>query len=222
MSNDETLYWAPDLRMIIRDAEFEADALRHDYVGTEHLLLGLLRYGKGVGFHLLANYGISPSALRVAIFSKVRPGRGKGKHPLTLTPRARKVLSVAELEARAQGRSFVDSAFLLLGLVHEERGIAAEALGEQGFGKEAAVEAIHLSRLGAASPPKFPPVEDLPRAAGAERPVLAVVADLDEVPATVVADFMGALDALHRAWGGAGLRLEGGTVGSTSSAGTYA
>lgn len=115
-------------------AREEAARLHHDYVGTEHILLGLTREGEGVAATVLQNLKVDTDALERAIDAMVRTGkRAQTTGPdLPYTSRAKKVLELGMDEAREVGHSYVGTEHLLLGLLREQKGIAAQVLGDAG------------------------------------------------------------------------------------------
>jgi len=144
-------------RKVLAMAREEAIRMGHDYVGTEHILLGLLREGRGMSNAVLDALGIDPEAIEDAIGKLVRHGRtviGKGELPYT--SRAKKVLEFAMAEARELNHSYVGTEHLLLGLMREERGIAAQVLTGAGLTLEAARASVlrqFVSLEEAGSPP---------------------------------------------------------------------
>ena len=129
----------------LQGAEEEAQRLQHGYIGTEHLLLGLLRREDGVTAQLLTGLGVELGKVRSAVELVI----GRGEQPATgtmhLTPRTKKVLALAAEEAQRLGRDAVDTPHLLLGLVREGRGVAAgvlESLGAKFDTLRAAVETL--------------------------------------------------------------------------------
>src|SRR3989339_729685 len=118
---------------VILIAQEEAKRLNHDYVGTEHLLLGLVALGEGVAAQVLANLGIDLRKLRNEIEKVVGTGDNimlLGEIPFS--PRAKKVLELAVDEAGTMGHYYVGTEHLLLGLLKEEEGIAARVLENLG------------------------------------------------------------------------------------------
>jgi ATP-dependent Clp protease ATP-binding subunit ClpA len=119
-------------------AEREARSFNHNYVGTEHLLLGLLAVEDGVGARALGNLDIRPETVRQAVVDYV----GRGTDPVTeeigLAPRARNALTHAREEARQLGHHYVGTEHILLGLLHEGEGVAAGILVNRGVDLEAA------------------------------------------------------------------------------------
>lgn len=114
---------------VILIAQEEAKRLNHDYVGTEHILLGLIALGEGVAAQVLANLGVDLRRVR----SEVEKIVGKGTHEFLLgevpfTPRAKKVLEYAIEEATHMGQTYVGTEHLLLGCLREDDGVAARVL----------------------------------------------------------------------------------------------
>ena len=129
----------------LQGAEEEARRLQHGYIGTEHLLLGLLRVEDDVTARLLTSLGVELGKVRSAVELII----GRGEQPATgtmhLTPRTKKVLALAGEEAQRFGRDAVGTPHLLLGLVREGRGVAAgvlESLGAKLNTLRAAVETL--------------------------------------------------------------------------------
>lgn len=129
-------------------AQEEAHKLNHAYVGTEHVLLGLICLGEGVAAQILSNLGIDLRKVR----SEVEKIVGTGDHVMLLgnvpfTPRAKKVLEFAVEEAQNLGHSHVGTEHLLLGLIREEEDIAAQILEMLGIRLDIVREEI-LNLLG--------------------------------------------------------------------------
>jgi ATP-dependent Clp protease ATP-binding subunit ClpA len=113
-------------------AHEEAQRFQHNYIGTEHLLLGLVREGEGVAAKVLSNLGVELNKVREAVEAMI--GRGDRIVPgqIGLTPRAQKVIELAVDEARRLNHHYIGTEHLLLGLVREEEGIAAQVLQSLG------------------------------------------------------------------------------------------
>jgi ATP-dependent Clp protease ATP-binding subunit ClpC len=115
-------------RRVVVLAQEEARMLEHNYVGTEHLLLGLVHDGDGVAARALESLGISLEAVRQQVEEII----GRGQHPLSgsipFTPRAKKTMELALREAEAMGHGYVGTEHLLLGLVREGDGVAAKVI----------------------------------------------------------------------------------------------
>ena len=122
---------------VILVAQEEAKRLNHDYVGTEHLLLGLVALGEGLAIQVLVNLGVDLRRVRVEVEKLVPPGDNimvLGEIPFS--PRAKKVLEYAVEEAAGMGHVYVGTEHLLLGLLHEKEGVAARVLEYLGVGYE--------------------------------------------------------------------------------------
>lgn len=127
------------VRKVLAAARDEADRLRHEAVGTEHLLLGILRDDEGVATVVLRNLSIDRAALRLTIEQTIGAGERTSTAPdLPYTSRAKKVLELAMNEARDLNHSYVGTEHLLLGLLREDMGIAAQVLRDFGATTEQA------------------------------------------------------------------------------------
>ncbi len=141
------------VRKVLQMAREEAARLHHEYVGTEHILLGLIREGEGVAAAVLTNLNVDLDEIQQKIEETVK----KGKAPaaagpdLPYTSRAKKVLELAMSEARELNHSYVGTEHLLLGLLREEKGIAAQVLTDAGVNLEQA-RAETLRLLGSDMP----------------------------------------------------------------------
>ena len=123
-------------RTVMALANIEARRLGHEYVGTEHMLLGLVREEAGVAAHVLKNLGVEPEAMRKEIERITMTGSAEippSNSSLPLTPRAKSALEYAAEEARALGHSYVGTEHQLLGLLREEVGVAAQVLMNLGI-----------------------------------------------------------------------------------------
>jgi prophage maintenance system killer protein len=119
-------------RRVVQLAQEEARLLNHNYVGTEHLLLGLLGEGEGVATKALASLGISLEAVRAQVEELIGHGQSAPAGHLPFTPRAKKALELSLREALQLGHNYIGTEHLLLGLAREGEGVAAELL--VGFG----------------------------------------------------------------------------------------
>ena len=116
-------------RKAIEYARDEAARLRHDYIGTEHLLLGLIRLGEGMAIDMIANIGIDLAELKTSVEEVVQPSGGTmTMGQLPLTARAKKTLEVAGQEARSLKSKEIDTEHILLALLKDEEGVAAQVL----------------------------------------------------------------------------------------------
>jgi len=121
-------------RKVIILAKEEARRFNHDYIGTEHILLGLIREGEGVAAAVLQKMGVSLENIRLEIEKLVQPGPTTqiiGDIPFT--PRAKKALELAAEEARSLGHNYIGTEHLLLGLIREGEGIASQVLMNLGM-----------------------------------------------------------------------------------------
>jgi len=121
--------FTPRAQQVMALARKEADRFNHNYVGTEHLLLGLIKLGQGVAVNVLQKMGLDLETLRLEVEKQVGTGGDQkliGNIPLT--PRVKKVLQLASKEARALNHTYVGTEHLLLGLLREGDGVAARVL----------------------------------------------------------------------------------------------
>ena len=126
------------VRKVLQMAREEAARLHHEYVGTEHILLGLIREGEGVAAAVLQNLNVDLEDIQQKIEETVKKGKAAAATgpDLPYTSRAKKVLELAMTEARELNHSYVGTEHLLLGLLREEKGIAAQVLTDAGVNLE--------------------------------------------------------------------------------------
>ena len=143
------------VRKVLQMAREEAQRLHHEYVGTEHILLGLIREGEGVAAAVLQNLNVDLDEIQQKIEETVKKGKAAQTTgpDLPYTSRAKKVLELAMSEARELNHSYVGTEHLLLGLLREEKGIAASVLTDAGVNLDAA-RAETLRLLGTEMPPQ--------------------------------------------------------------------
>ena len=115
-------------RRVVVLAQDEARMLNHDYIGTEHLLLGLIGEGEGVAARALESLGISLDALRQQVEQVIGRGQQAPSGHIPFTPRAKKVMELALREANDLGHSYIGTEHILLGLIREGDGVAAGVL----------------------------------------------------------------------------------------------
>ncbi len=123
-------------RKVLTLAQEEAQRFNHNYIGTEHLLLGLVREGEGVAAKVLSNLGIELTKVRSAVEFIIGRGERTVQGEIGLTPRAKKVIELAVDEARRLGHHYIGTEHLLLGLIREGEGIAAGVLESLGVNLE--------------------------------------------------------------------------------------
>jgi ATP-dependent Clp protease ATP-binding subunit ClpC len=125
------------VRKVMYLAREEAARLQHDYIGTEHLLLGLIREGEGIAANVLSNLGLDLDVIRQAVESMVAsPGGTLTIGEIPFTPKAKRVLELSIDEARQLGHNYVGTEHLLLGLIREGEGVAARVLLELGVDRK--------------------------------------------------------------------------------------
>lgn len=118
-------------KKVLMLAQQEAERLGHGYLGTEHLLLGLINEGEGVAAKALASLQVDSASVRQHVESLI--GRGDGQsQQIQYTPRSKKVIELAVEEARNLGHNYVGTEHLLLGLIREGEGVAAQVLARMG------------------------------------------------------------------------------------------
>ncbi len=136
--------WSDPTRALLATARDEAMRLGHEYVGPEHLLLAMIADERATATRVLTRLGVDTAAIRTTITSVVVPATSAGRvgHELPYTSRAKVVLEQAMHAAAQRGESTIDTEHLLLGLLREERGIAAQALGQLGITPERVLAAL--------------------------------------------------------------------------------
>ncbi|HNS51041.1 MAG TPA: ATP-dependent Clp protease ATP-binding subunit [Anaerolineae bacterium] len=171
-------------RRVLTAAQNEALRLNHRYIGTEHLLLGLVGEEGGVAMRVLSELGLSAEEIREAVERAV----GRGIRPLggppSLTPRTKRVLEVAVEEARRLGHHYIGTEHLLLGLIREQEGIAIEVLRRLGASPDRIEDQVNrmlvespIEAGGRGGPSNTPTVDQL----GTDLTALADAGKLDPV-----------------------------------------
>jgi len=139
-SRDRFSRFTERARRVIHFAQEEAQRFQHNYIGTEHLLLGLIREDEGVAAQVLKSFNVDLEKVRQAVEQII----GRGDHPVSgevgLTPRAKKVIELAVDEARSLNHHFIGTEHLLLGLLREGQGVAAGVLESFGLDLQAVRE----------------------------------------------------------------------------------
>ena len=119
-------------RKVLSLAEQAAISLYHNYVGTEHILLGLVKEGQGVAARVLADAGITEDKVLSMIRKIIGEGKSQVERTVSLTPRSKKILNLSMDEARRLGHNYIGTEHLLLGLIREGEGVAVRILVELG------------------------------------------------------------------------------------------
>jgi ATP-dependent Clp protease ATP-binding subunit ClpA len=124
-------------RRVVVLAQEEARSLDHNYIGTEHILLGMLREGEGVAAKALEELGIGLDAIRQQVVEIIGRGQQLPSGHIPFTPRAKKVLELSLRESLQLGHEYIGTEHILLGMLREGEGVAAKALEELGIGLDA-------------------------------------------------------------------------------------
>src|SRR5690348_8987066 len=119
-------------RRVVVLAQEEARMLNHNYIGTEHILLGLIHEGEGVAAKALESLGISLEAVRSQVEEIIGQGQAAPTAHIPFTPRAKKVLELSLREALQLGHNYIGTEHILLGLIREGEGVAAQVLQQLG------------------------------------------------------------------------------------------
>ena len=129
MSDEAMSNFTPRAQQVLALARKEADRFNHNFVGTEHLLLGLIKLGQGVAVNVLQKMGLDLDTVRLAVEKEVGTGPDqKLAGNIPYTPRVKKVLALASKEAKALNHTYVGTEHILLGLLREGDGVAARVL----------------------------------------------------------------------------------------------
>jgi ATP-dependent Clp protease ATP-binding subunit ClpA len=133
MSDESLCNFTPRAQQVVALARKEADRFNHNCVGTEHLLLGLIKLGHGVAVNVLRKMGLDLDTVRQEVEKLAGAGSDqKMMGPIPITPRVKKVLALAQKEARNLNHTYVGTEHLLLGLLREGEGVAARILKDHG------------------------------------------------------------------------------------------
>ncbi len=141
---------------VILFSQESAQSLGHNYVGTEHILLGILKEGKGIAAETLIKLGVDFEKTKETIIAMVGHGKDEG-NLLGFTPRTKKVFELSFLAARQLGTNYVGTEHLLLGLLNEGEGIAARVLREEGVDLENVQEEVVRQLRGGKNPSEESP-----------------------------------------------------------------
>jgi ATP-dependent Clp protease ATP-binding subunit ClpC len=137
-------------RRVVVLAQEEARMLNHNYIGTEHLLLGLIHEGEGVAAKALESLGVSLEAVRAQVEEIIGQGQEAPSGHIPFTPRAKKVLELSLRESRQLGHDYIGTEHILLGLLREGEGVAAQVLVRLGADldrvRRQVIELLHARR----------------------------------------------------------------------------
>jgi ATP-dependent Clp protease ATP-binding subunit ClpC len=151
--------FTPRARHVVVLAEEEARLLRHNYIGTEHLLLGLLREEEGIAARVLEGHRVALAEARRWVTRVVGKGDEALDGQLPFTPRMQKILELAMREALTLGHNYIGTEHLLLALIREGEGAALHAMRDLGASPEEVWESVHR-KLGAETLPPLEPVRE--------------------------------------------------------------
>ena len=151
--------FTPEAREVVIGSQEEARRLQHNFIGTEHILLGLLRDGNGIAGQALHALGITGEGARQQVLDIIGVGQQPPSGHIPFTPRAKKVLELALRESVRMGQMYIGSEHILLGLVREGSGLAAQVLTSLGASgpriRDQVLDLLATERLapGAVTPP---------------------------------------------------------------------
>jgi ATP-dependent Clp protease ATP-binding subunit ClpC len=129
-------------RQVVVLAQDEARALSHNYIGTEHILLGLLREEEGIAARVLGELGVTLEEVRSQVAQIVGRGDEVTSGQIPFTPRAKKVLELGLREAKRLGHNWIGTEHILLGLAREKEGVAARILLDLGVTGERVADSV--------------------------------------------------------------------------------
>ena len=161
-------------RRVVVLAQEEARMLSHNYIGTEHILLGLIHEGEGVAAKALESLGISLEAVRSQVEEIIGQGQQAPSGHIPFTPRAKKVLELSLREALQLGHNYIGTEHILLGLIREGEGVAAQVLVKLGADlNKVRQQVIQLlsGYQGKETRPRVPATEGAPEQLLGARPV---------------------------------------------------
>src|SRR5881628_1491668 len=144
-------------RRVVFFAQEEAGRLGENYVGTEHLLLGLVRENDSVAARILERLGVPLGRIRSDIERQVTRGHGNSGQDMQLTPRAKRVIDLSYEEARQLNNNYIGTEHLLLGLIREGDGLAARVLVKLGADLERTRREVHTMQEEVNQPAAAPP-----------------------------------------------------------------
>lgn len=150
--------FTPRSRAVLGLAQSEAIRLGSGHIGPEHLLLGLIEEANGVAAHVLVEHGIEPTELRKALLARLHPAGEIAAQPIGLSPLAKRAIELSVAEANRLKHHYVGTEHLLLGLVAQADGIAADELRRRNFGDLSMLRREILQVLTRGGPHLRPPI----------------------------------------------------------------
>src|SRR5262245_30453048 len=184
-------------RRVVFYAQEEAARLGENYVGTEHLTLGLVRENDSVAARILGRLGVSLSRIRADIEKQVTRGEGNLGQDMQLTPRAKRVIDLAYEEARQLNNNYIGTEHLLLGLIREGDGLGARVLIQQGADLERTRHEVFAMQEGESARLRAAGQDDMPcDPLGSLRDMASSLASLANTPERLSSPPRFARDAL--------------------------
>jgi ATP-dependent Clp protease ATP-binding subunit ClpC len=127
-ARESLVNFTPRAQQVLALARAESDRLKHNYIGTEHVLLGLLALGQGVAVNVLGSLGLDLENARAKVEERCGSGPEKIAGHIPYTPRVKKALYLARREAKALNYTYIGTEHLLLGILREDNGLATIVL----------------------------------------------------------------------------------------------
>jgi ATP-dependent Clp protease ATP-binding subunit ClpA len=175
-------------RRVVVLAQEEARLLGHGYIGTEHILLGLLADGEGLAAQALTTLGISLDAAREQVAEITGEGTGQPAGPIPFTPRTKKVLELSLREAQRLGDSYIGTEHILLGLTGEGEGVGAQVLDRLGASTDRVLAQVLMTkRAPQGEEPRRVPVRQMPIELPRPVNIREVLGRLDEISGRLAA-----------------------------------
>jgi ATP-dependent Clp protease ATP-binding subunit ClpC len=165
-------------RKVIVLAQHEARALKHNYIGTEHLLLGLMREEEGIAARVLESFGLTVEEIRAQVARIVGQGDEVGTGQIPFTPRSKRVLELSLRQAITLQHNHIGTEHLLLALLHEGGGVALQILDDLGADPDDVWAAVFRA-LGSEDPPKRRPLSSPPAIGESEIHVSSTLESFD-------------------------------------------
>lgn len=169
-------------------AQEEAKMLNHNYVGTEHILLGLIREGKGIATKALESLDISLEAVREQVQDIIGQGQQRPTGHIRFSPRAKKVLELSLREALQLGHNYIATEHILLALIHDDESVGTQVLVKLGVDLHQVREQVISLLSGSKPASKQPPTVDVSASDEPTKPVGAKYTNYDDHAKIVIKD----------------------------------